>query len=268
MKPPHPQTLTSIKNPRVQFVRELLAEKSVRTEHGLFVTEGIRLAEEVYNASIAPHSIFYSPQSTGRGREIIQHFLDKGIDGFEVSPEVMGKISDTETAQGILLLVPQTMVPLPAEPTLVLILDQLRDPGNCGTILRTAAAAGVQLVFNAPGSADLFMPKVVRAGMGAHFRMSIRQSDWSEILAFCKPSSGAPLRLLLAESGGGKDMWQTDLREPLALIIGGEAEGASQQARQAADTLIHIPMPGRFESLNAGVAASLILFDIVRQRVV
>lgn len=266
MRPGYPQILTSIKNPRVQFVRELLAEKSVRTEHGLFVTEGIRLAEEVLNSSIMPRSIFYSPQSSERGNEIIRLFLDKGIEGVEVSPEVMNKVSDTETAQGILLVVPQTAVPLPAAPSLVLILDQIRDPGNCGTILRTAAAAGVQLVFNAPGSADLFMPKVVRAGMGAHFRVSIRQSNWPEILTFCKPASGTPLRLLLAESSGGESLWQTNLRDPLALIIGGEAEGASQEGRKAAEALIHIPMPGQFESLNAGVAASIILFEIVRQR--
>ncbi len=266
MRPVQPQILTSIKNPHVQFVRELLSEKSVRTEQGLFVTEGLRLAQEVLDSCITPHSIFYSPQSSKRGQELVRRFLDKGVEGYEISPEVMNKVSDTETAQGILLILPQSAIPLSSAPNLVLILDQLRDPGNCGTILRTAAAAGVQLVFNTPGSADLFMPKVVRAAMGAHFRLSIRQANWPEILRFCRIESEFPLKLLLAEASGGNNLWQTNLRDPLALIIGGEAEGASQEARQAADDLIHIPMPGHFESLNAGVAASILLFEIVRQR--
>jgi TrmH family RNA methyltransferase len=213
-----------------------------------------------------PKSIFYTEASTPRGKELVQRSLDAGAQGNIVSTEVMEKISDTETAQGILMVIPQTSIPVPRECSLVLILDQLRDPGNCGTILRTAAAAGVKLVFNAPGSADLFMPKVVRAGMGAHFRMCIRQADWSEILRYCKPASGARLNMFLAESGDGLNLWQANLRDPLALIIGGEAEGASHEARIAADHLVHIPMPGQFESLNAGVAASILLFEIIRQR--
>ncbi len=261
-----PQRITSAKNPRVQFVRDLLTEKSARLENDLFVTEGIRLAEEVLNAGITPRMVFSTSQLSARGNDLVRRCLDANVEGFELSPEVMHKISDTETAQGILMVVPQTAIPLPSTPDLVLILDQLRDPGNCGTILRTAAAAGVQLVFNTPGSADLFMPKVVRAGMGAHFRMCIRQEDWAEILHFCRPSSGTRLKLFLSESGGGKDLWQANLRNPLALIIGGEAEGAGTEARQAADELIHIPMPGHFESLNAGVAASILLFEVVRQR--
>lgn len=261
-----PEMITSTKNPRVQFVRSLMTERSVRTAENLFVAEGVRLSEEVLNAGIVPQSIFYMQESTPRGKELIKRSLDAGAQGYIVSAGVMEKISDTETAQGILMVIPQTAIPIPPECNLVLILDQLRDPGNCGTILRTAAAAGVKLVFNTPGSADLFMPKVVRAGMGAHFRTCIRQADWTEILQYCKPASGNQLNMFLAESGDGLNMWQANLKDPLALIIGGEAEGASSEARNVADHLVQIPMPGQFESLNAGVAASILLFEIIRQR--
>lgn len=261
-----PEKITSPKNPRVQWIRALLSDRTVRKAENLFITEGVRLSEEVLNAGIVPNSIFFTEENTSRGKDLIQRSLEAGAQGFEVSSEVMKKISDTETAQGIIMVVPQTAIPIPEKCNLVLILDQLRDPGNCGTILRTAAAAGVQLVFNAPGSADLFMPKVVRAGMGAHFRMCIRQADWSEIQQYCKPRSGPHLNMFLAESGDGMNMWQANLRDPLALIIGGEAEGASIEARNTADHFIHIPMPGQFESLNAGVAASILLFEIIRQR--
>ncbi len=258
--------ITSLKNPRVQFVRSLLADRSARMTEKLFVAEGVRLSEEVLNAGIVPKSIYYTEETTPRGKELIQRGIAAGAQSYAVSSEVMEKISATETAQGILMVIPQTAVPIPPKCDLVLILDQLRDPGNCGTILRTAAAAGVKLIFNTPGSADLFMPKVVRAGMGAHFRMCIQQADWNEILQYCRPKSGAQLKLYLAESGDGLNLWQADLKEPLALIIGGEADGASHEGRTAADHLIHIPMPGQFESLNAGVAASILLFEIIRQR--
>lgn len=260
------EKITSTKNPRIQFLRTLLTEKSTRIEQGLFIAEGIRLSEEVLHANIIPHSVFYTDAISARGGEIIQNCRDAGVDCYLVSAEVMNKVSDTETAQGILMVIPQTAIPVPDVAEIVLILDQLRDPGNCGTILRTASAVGVQLVFTTLGSADLFMPKVVRAGMGAHFRMCIRQANWDEILEYCKPASGKKLNIFLAESGNGQNLWKANLKEPLALIIGGEAEGASQTARNIADSLIHIPMPGQLESLNAGVAASILLFEILRQR--
>jgi len=132
-------------------------------------------------------------------------------------------------------------------------------------MLRTAAAAGVQAVLLTPGTTDVFAPKVVRAGMGAHFRLSFRTAPWPEILQICKIREH-PLALMLAESGEGKPVWQQDLRQPAAIVIGGEAEGAGAEARQHCDSLIRIPMPGQFESLNAAVAAGIILFEVVRQR--
>lgn len=267
MDPSQPEIISSVKNPRIQLIRSLLNHKTTRREENLFVTEGVRLAEEVQKAGIIPQSIFYSNQVTERARELLQRYLASGVTTYEVTPDVMNRMSETETAQGLLLVVAQNALPLPPSSDLVVVMDQIRDPGNCGTILRTAAAAGVKVVFFTPGSVDPYMPKVVRSGMGAHFRLCIRQAEWTEIQNYCKPASGPSLRILLAESSAGKNLWQIDLRDPLALVIGGEAEGASLEARQIADTLVHIPMPGGFESLNAGVAASILLFEIVRQRV-
>lgn len=266
MDPRQAEIITSFKNPRIQHVRSLLSHTSTRKEENLFVTEGVRLAEEVLSAGINPQSIFYSTQVTERARELIQRCLTLGVTGYEVSPDVMNRISETETSQGVLMVVMRNVLPLPLSSDLVVVMDQIRDPGNCGTILRTAAAAGVKVIFFTPGSVDPYLPKVVRSGMGAHFRLCIRQADWTEIRNYCKPVSGISLQMLLAESSAGKSLWQVDLRSPLALIIGGEAEGASLEARQIADSLVHIPMPGGFESLNAGVAASILLFEIVRQR--
>ena len=120
-----------------------------------------------------------------------------------------------------------SQLPIPNSPNFLLIPDQIRDPGNLGTLIRTAAAAGVQAVLLPPETTDAFAPKVVRAGMGAHFRLPIHTMDWDEIEQVCKQ---ADLQVFLADMDGGS-CWETDFREPLALIVGGEAEGASEQAR-------------------------------------
>jgi TrmH family RNA methyltransferase len=144
----------------------------------------------------------------------------------------------------------------------ILIPDQIRDPGNLGTLLRSAAATGVQAVLLPPETTDAFAPKVLRAGMGAHFRVPIREMSWEEIREVGKLSG---LQVYLAEMNG-KSCWETDLQQPLALIIGSEAEGASDEARNLATQKISIPMAGDVESLNAGAAGSVLMFEVVRQR--
>jgi TrmH family RNA methyltransferase len=184
----------------------------------------------------------------------------------EVDGRILHSLSDTDTSQGILALVPQPAATLPGDWDLLLVLDQIRDPGNLGTILRSAAASGVQGVIMTPGSVDVYSPKVVRAGMGAHFRLPLLTLDWPEISAVCKQKRTDPAALLIADSSGGSPCWQTNLRQPVALVIGSEADGPQPAAFAAGDGMLHIPMPGAAESLNAAMAASILLYEIVRQR--
>jgi len=128
--------------------------------------------------------------------------------------------------------------------------------------LRTAEAAGVQAVFLPPDTVDAFAPKVVRAGMGAHFRLPIQAVDWNQIQQYTESLN---LNVYLADAKG-PSCWETDLRQPLALIVGGEAEGASESARNLADRNISIPMLGETESLNAASAGSILMFEVRRQR--
>jgi TrmH family RNA methyltransferase len=260
------QYISSTHNVRVQEVRALLNQKSARTESGCFVVEGVRLAEEALASGRRPTHAFFSKAVSERGLKLIDQLNQQGVEVFELSEGVMEALSATESSQGILLVMQQSEEGELAPTDFVLVLDQIRDPGNLGTILRSASAAGVKVVFLPPATADAFAPKVVRAGMGAHFRLSIRNAEWAEIVQYCKQTCQPPLRMLLAESGGGQDCWHTDLKTPLALVIGGEADGASLEARLAMDGLIYIPMPGEFESLNAAVAAGILIFEVVRQR--
>jgi len=175
---------------------------------------------------------------------------------------VMKSISETESPQGILAVLKFSQLPIPESPNLILIPDQIRDPGNLGTLLRSALATGVQAVLLPPETTDAFAPKVLRSGMGAHFKLPIQEMSWEEISQVVKL---AGLNVLIADMNG-ESCWETDLRKPMALIIGSEAEGASESARKLSNGKISIPMSGDIESLNAGVAGSVLMFEVLRQR--
>jgi TrmH family RNA methyltransferase len=255
--------LTSIKNPRIQHVRKL--QRSARTRHsdGLFVVEGIRLVEEVFTAGWNPEYVLYTEDINERGQKIIAGFRSRGVGVTPVASHVMQAASDTQTPQGILAVMPGLRLPIPGELGFVVILDGIRDPGNLGTILRTALAAGVDAALLPPGTADPFAPKVVRAAMGAHFRLPIHPMAWGQIREL---SAASKLTHYLADSTGGQPYHRSDFLSPLALIIGGEVAGPGREARELATTPIHINMPGEAESLNAAAAAAVLMFEVVRQR--
>ncbi len=257
------ERITSSKNLKIQQVRALLNQRGERERTSRFVVEGVRLCEEALTAGWLPELVLFTPALSPRGIELVTQLKSLSIPAEEVEPQLLERLSDTQTPQGILAVVPRVKKPIPADWTFLLILDGLRDPGNLGTIFRTAAAAGVQGCLLTLGTVDPFSPKVVRAGMGAHFRLPIQSASWEEITPL---AARRKARIWIADSKRGQACWQADLRGPLALVIGGEAEGAQPAAYEAADGLVHIPMPGASESLNAAAAASILIFEVIRQR--
>jgi RNA methyltransferase, TrmH family len=271
--------ITSSQNPKIKLVRALLGRAKERREAGAFVVEGVRLVEEAAARDWKFRFALYDGSLNARGSSLVEQLLSREIEVEEVSEALMKSLSDTETPQGILAVLELTQLPALAPGAhlpwrsvpgsagvtnytdFVLIPDQIRDPGNLGTLLRTAAAAGVQAVLLPPETTDAFAPKVVRSGMGAHFRLPIQPMKWEKIR---REIDG--LQVYLADMDG-QSCWETDLREPLALIVGSEAEGASEEAREAATQKISIPMSGDIESLNAGVAGSVLMFEVMRQRI-
>ncbi len=255
--------LTSTKNPRIQHIRRLQSSARLRRSDQLFIIEGIRLAEEVLLAGFNPVAIYHTEDIGPRGQEIITTFKSRGVEITLVTPHVLQAASDTKTPQGILIVMPVFHLPIPGDTNFIIILDGIRDPGNLGTILRTALAAGVGVVLLASDTVDPFAPKVVRAAMGAHFRLPIYPMDWDQIQEI---SESHNLINYLADSSGGQPYDQLDFHSPLALIIGGEATGAGREAREMNPIRIHIDMPGKTESLNVGTAAAILMFEVVRQR--
>lgn len=252
--------ITSSQNPKIKLVRSLLGRAKERREAGAFVVEGVRLIEEAESRGWGFRFVFYDSSLSERGSLLVEQILSRGIEVEEIAEPLMRSLSVTETPQGILAVLDLIQLPVPESPDFILIPDQIRDPGNLGTLLRTAAAAGVQAVFLPPETTDAFAPKVVRAGMGAHFRLPIRSMKWEKIRR-----ETAGLQMYVADMNG-VSCWETDLGQPLALIIGSEAEGASKEAKEIATQSISIPMAGNMESLNAGVAGSVLMFEVVRQR--
>jgi len=252
--------ISSSQNSKIKLVRSLLSRPKERREALAFVAEGVRLIEDAANARWGFQFVLFDKTLSERGKSQVDGLKSRGVEVDEIAPELMKSISDTETSQGILAVLNLSPIPFPASPTFILIPDQIRDPGNLGTLIRSADAAGVDGVLIPPETTDPFSPKVVRAGMGAHFRLPILSMRWEEMVGKLKG-----LKILVADMDG-ESCWQMDLREPLALIVGGEAEGASGSARKLASQKISIPMAGQSESLNAAAAGSVLMFEVMRQR--
>ncbi|NWF64925.1 MAG: RNA methyltransferase [Chloroflexi bacterium] len=265
--------ITSNQNSKIKLVRALLGRAKERREAGAFVAEGVRLVEEAVKANWNCRFALYNETLSERGKLQVEGLKLKGVDVEEVSASVMKSISETEAPQGILAVLQFSQLPIPNRLNFVLIPDQIRDPGNLGTLLRSAAALGVQAVLIPPETTDAFAPKVLRSGMGAHFRLPIHSMGWEEIEKVVKLEGAAlsggavskGLKIYVADMDG-QSCWETDLSKPIALIVGNEAEGVSESARKLANGKISIPMSGETESLNAGVAGSVLMFEVMRQR--
>lgn len=247
--------ITSTANARVRLAWALQTQPRTRRREGRVALEGLRLVRDALAGGHQPDYLLYTP-----GSAEIDALAAAVPAALAVSDSVMRHISDTQQPQGIVGVFPTPAAPLPARPARALVLDALRDPGNLGTILRAAAAAGVDAALLAPGCVDPFNPKVLRAGMGAHFRVPLAELPWAEIAAYC-----AALTVYLADARASLRHDQADWTRPWALIVGGEAGGAGREAAKLARARIAIPMAGATESLNAAVAAAVVLFEARRQ---
>jgi TrmH family RNA methyltransferase len=253
--------ITSVQNQKIKRIRQLQTRSRFRKKESAYVVEGVRLLEEVLSAKLVPELVVFTKELDPRGFLLLEKLQDKQIPCLEATPEVFKSVSATETPQGILAVLPQIPLPVPDELDYVLIADEIRDPGNLGTLLRTAHAAGVQVVLLSPGTVDPYSPKVLRSGMGAHFKLPVIISTWDEIQPITQE-----IKIFGSDMNQGTSLWEADLKIPLAMIIGGEAFGLGENARKLVDAWVNIPMEGKTESLNASAAGAVLLFEVLRQR--
>ena len=254
------QEITSAGNPQIKLAARLRRRRQ-RQAHSLCTLEGTRLVQDALSMGAAFHTCFITAAAADAQPALVAQ-LQRACPLYLVPPAILDKISETVSPQSIVAVVPMPELPLPPAAALSLILDGVQDPGNAGALLRTAAAAGVDQVLFAPGCVDPFNGKVLRAAMGAHFRVPIRILETWEAVWAALPT-GQPLYLASAEGSAPYD--EVDWSEPSTLALGSEAHGASSQMRERAET-VAVPMAAATESLNVAAAGAVILFEAARQR--
>jgi TrmH family RNA methyltransferase len=267
-------------NPTVKSLRALAGGPRQRREAGLFLVEGVRVMVDALDARYTPQVVLYDPEALGkteRGRKLAQRLasLSRSQQGriFEATSRAVAAAGDTQHSQGVVAAFPIPTWPSPSpgdSPALALICDDIQDPGNLGTILRTAEASGVSAVWLTERCVDLYSPKVVRAGMGAHFRMPcFPEASWGDIEADLTSLGIGRHKVYAADADAPVTYDQPEWSAPSALIVANEAHGLGEEARllaRAGGGLISIPMLGGTESLNAAIATAVILFEAARQR--
>lgn len=261
-----------LNSPDNKTIKELqqLGKKKVRKERAAFVIEGIRFVETALEKHIPLKSVFVASSflTTPKGLALIDKVAALSIRYHEVSDKLFQSIADTVNSQGILAVAPMPMeIALVAQenlPTLSLVLDRIQDPGNLGTIIRTADAAGVHDIILIKGTTDPFSPKVLRSTMGSIFDVRLYFMEADDAIHLMKEKG---VRLVVTALGGTMYHYELPVFNPLTLVIGNEGNGVSEAFLQSADERIQIPIYGGAESLNASVAAGIVLYDCaIRQR--
>lgn len=250
--------ITSTQNTRVKLAYQLQNRARSRRKERKIVLEGVRLISDALQQGQQPDYILYYPAQVDY--DLIAQLQETRTTLLAVSEDVIQHVSDTTNPQGIIAVFPLPIPKMPDDARRVLILDAIREPGNLGTILRTAGAAGIEVVILGSGSVDPYNPKVLRAGMGAHFRLPIIEADWSQIAGYTKD-----LNIYLAAGDGDQVYSDVDWTQRWALVIGNEAHGIDESQSYLNGTTIMIPMASA-ESLNAAIATGVILFEAQRQR--
>ncbi|MGH9150615.1 MAG: TrmH family RNA methyltransferase, partial [Acidimicrobiales bacterium] len=246
-----------------QRLRRLVARRSLREAERAFVVEGPTLLAEALAAGMPVESVFVAPGGDGPA---VEAAYASGARVHRLAPGVLERVAGTVTPQPVLAVVPAIDVPLSQArtATLVVVCIEVRDPGNAGTIVRSAEASGAGAVVFCRGSVEAFNPKTVRASAGSLFHVSVVSGG--EPVEVLEQIGAWGLRRLATVARGGTPYTTTDLRRPVALLLGNEAHGLPPAVEAHVDLGVSIPMPGRTESLNVGMAAAVLCFEAVRQR--
>jgi TrmH family RNA methyltransferase len=248
-----------------------LQKRSARWSERVFVAEGAELLRTALRAGAAIESVYVAPEAEEdpATRETCQQALEAGARLFVLAPGVLERVADTVTPQPVLTILPMmdndvTGAGAAAEEPLIIVLVDVRDPGNAGTVLRTADASGVNAVIFSGESVDPYNPKTVRASAGSLFHVPF--SVQADPVALAASLKAGGYRTLATVARDGDDYATLDWSVPTALFLGNEAAGLGAEVRQAVGGAVGIPMEGRAESLNVGVACAVLCFEALRQR--
>ena len=255
--------LTSLQNPLVKQIRKLHSSKHRRLD-GCFLLEGTHLLQEAALAQWPLETLFYTERWQSKESGLLSALQGKVPRCELVSAEVLGAIATTMNPDGVVAVAqsaPQHSVSIQS---LGLVLETLQDPGNVGTMLRTAAAAGVEGVLLSEDSADLESPKVLRASAGAWFRVATAQC--SNVLDQVQHYQSQGFQVVATAPRAALEYWSVDYTQPTLIVVGNEGAGLSEALLDVSDVQVSIPTSAGVESLNAAVATAVMLYEAKRQR--
>ena len=251
---------------RVQRLRRLVGRASVRAAEGAFVVEGAKVVAAALDAAVELEALYVAPEATAAELAVAERAHGAGVRVFDLAPGVIERVAGTVTPQALLAVARRVDVGLDAlaGATWIVMCVDVRDPGNAGTVLRSAEAAGADAVVCCEGTVDVYNPKTVRASAGAVFHVPVVVGVGpAEALAHLGELG---LARLGAVAHGGVDHTDADLARPLAFVVGNEASGLPGAAEPFLDERVRIPIQGRAESLNVGMATAVLCFEAARQR--
>ncbi|MGM0653682.1 MAG: TrmH family RNA methyltransferase [Bacillota bacterium] len=260
--------ITSMQNPMLKEYNKLKKNSNYRHKSCKIALEGPNLLHEAIKTGFIPETVFFTREYYNSGNSSFLDTLPASVKQAVLPPEVFAKIADTENPQAIAAIIyfdPEEKAGKISHMSgLVLILNRLQDPGNMGSIIRTAAAAGVDIVYYTRGCVDPFNPKTLRSTAGSIFHLPvIPVHDPVELVQSLKKNN---YRVIAAEVNGDKSIWDADFGGSTALIIGNEATGIDQNLFNEADCRVTIPLEPPVESLNAAAATAVIIFEVIRRR--
>lgn len=264
-------------NQRIKRLRRL-SNRHYREREKRFLVEGVRFVEEALSSTWAVETLVYCPSilSNRRGEALPEVAKAKGIPVLEVEEALFKELAGTQTPQGVLAEIRQRPTTLEdlvtgelgdlaaGKPALLVVVDGVQDPGNLGTIVRSADAAGAGGVAILKGAADIYNPKALRATMGSIFHVPVTQGlSAAGMIAYLKMHK---IKTVAGDPRAQKVLYECDLTIPSAIVAGSEAAGVGDDILDLVDERVRIPMPGRAESLNVAISAAIILYEVLRQR--
>lgn len=239
-----------------------LKERKNRNKSNKYIIEGFRLIQEAFKANVDIDYLIVTEDSIGKLDIFLLDYITDNIKIYKISDNLFKELISTENPQGIVAVVNMNIMPLEPNGNFYLLCDRLQDPGNLGTIIRTAHAAGVEGIILTKGTVDIYNEKTIRSTMGSMFYIPIH---YDNDLSLVKRLKEDGFNIVVTSLDTDKNFFDVDLRGKVLLTVGNEGNGVSDEVLEIADTKVKIPMPGNAESLNVSIAASVIMYEKVRQ---
>ncbi len=262
------EEITSRQNPRIQELAKLKRKERRLATHR-FLVEGIRGVEEAVDAGASVYEVLVAPRllQSSRGRSLCQRLVSRGLEVIKVTEQVIAAVCETDTPQGVVAAVgmPEAEIRLEGNP-LVIVTDGISDPGNLGTLVRSAAAFGLSGAILTGGTVDVYSPKCVRATMGSLFRVPVRVMESAAEAVSSLARRG--IAVVAADARAMTPCDAHDFARPSGILLGNEARGCSPEAMALCGARVRIPMPGWAESLNVAAAGAVLMYEATRQRTV